>query len=265
MTPSDAQKIILALAAGVDPDTGQLVEGASPLSKLHVVRALVLAARALGANVQETTKVPLSVQRHAGAAWTSKEDEALLRAFDNGADVTSLAEAHGRTPGAIESRLAKHGRASVGGADTSNVRADSKNAPVLDFKGIKLYVDWTPQSAASIEELPTCAGVYAEIHWPKRGVRIGETGASIQGKILHDIRWFKGMHDGTESPDQLRRTIPIAMTAKEHGASGFAFYVISDDERLRDKQLRQDCERHLFKYVEQHPDFDSWNHQKTWR
>jgi len=266
MTPSDAKKIILALAAGVDPDTGQVVEGTTPLSNPDVVRALFLAASSLDANVKHTPKPPQPPQvPKAGAAWTTEEVQALLRAFDNGEDVSSLAKAHGRTPGAIRSRLDKHARASIGGTDAADDQPDPRSTPALDFRGIKLKVDWSPDNAMSIERLPTCAGVYAEIHWPKRGVRVGETGVSIRGKILHDIRWFQGMHHGTEAPEQLRRTIPIAKTAKEHGASGFAFYVISDHPRLRNKQLRQDCERHLFKYLEQHPDYDSWNHQTTWR
>lgn len=266
MKPSDAQKIILALAKGVDPDTGEIVESTTPLNRPDVIRALFLAASALDQSVQQTPKSgpPPGVQR-AGIPWTRAEDERLLRAYDSGETLTSLAKAHGRTPGAIASRLAKHGRVSIGGTEQPDDEPDSTSPLTIDFSGIKLNVDWTPENAMPVERLPACAGIYAEIHWPKRGVRVGETGVSIRGKIRHDIRWFQGMHDGTEAPDQLRRTIPIAKTAREHGASGFAFYVVSDDPRLRDKQLRQECERYLFRYLEQHPDYDSWNHQYSWR
>jgi len=266
MTPSDAQKIILALAAGVDPDTGQSVEGVTLLNKPDVVRALVLAARALDANVQQTPKnePPPQVPK-AGVAWTRDEDESLLRAFDNGEAVTSLARTHGRTPGAITSRLAKHGRISTNGTETAV-------APTGFEKDTRTGIQRDQaQRRLDARECNVCRAT-ADMCWrirgnslPKRGVRIGETGVSIRGKILHDIRWFQGMHAGTEKPEQLKRTIPIAKTAKEHGASGFAFYVVSDDPRLTDKQLRQDCERHLFKYLEEHPDYDSWNHQTTWR
>jgi hypothetical protein len=254
MTPSEAQKIILALAEGVDPKTGQIVTGATPLDRPDVVRALYLAARALDANVQQVSAPePVAGVGKFGAAWTREEDERLLRAFDGG------------TLGAIRSRLAKHGRVSVATSETASRQPDPRSVRLLEFNGIKLNVDWTPDNALKVERLPTCAGVYAEIHWPKHGVRIGETGVSIRGKILHDIRWFQGMHDGTEAPEQLRRTIPIALAAKEHGASGFAFYVVSDDPRLLDKKLRQECERHLFAWLNDHPGYQSWNHQKSWR
>ena len=142
------------------------------------------------------------------------------------------------------------------------------NAPTtttVDFNGIALDVDWRPDNALAVKDLPVRPGIYAEIHWPKRGVRIGETGVSIQGKIRHDVRWFQGMHLGTEKPEQLRRTIPIAVTAKEHGAQAFAFYVVSVDPRLADKALRQECERHLFQWLSDHPEYVSWNHQRSWR
>ena len=135
----------------------------------------------------------------------------------------------------------------------------------IEFLGIRLNVHWRPENAIAVEYLPTGAGIYAEIHWPQRGVRIGETGVGIRQKIRHDIRWFNGMQRGTEKPAELRRTIPIAMTAKAHGASAFVFYVVSADPRLTDKHLRQECERHMFSWVEQNRDFVSWNHQKSWR
>ena len=135
----------------------------------------------------------------------------------------------------------------------------------VEFKGIALNVDWRPENGLSVQDLPDRPGIYAEIHWPKRGVRIGETGLSIRRQIQHDVRWFQGMHLGTEKPEQLRRSIPIAQTAKEHGARAFSFYVVSTDPRLVDKDLRQDCERHLFQWLSDHTEFESWNHQKSWR
>ena len=70
----------------------------------------------------------------------------------------------------------------------------------------------------------------------------------------------------TGPPDQrdLRRTSPIAEAAKATGAEGFEFYVVSDDPRLNDKELRQGTERFLFKWAEQADGFVSWNRQKSW-
>lgn len=136
---------------------------------------------------------------------------------------------------------------------------------VIEFEGIRLNVSWIEGKGVEPEQLPNRPGIYAEIYWPERGVRIGETGNSIRGKIKHDIRWFEGMKNGTEKPEQLRRTLPIAMAAKRTGKVGFEFYVVSADPGLSDKALRQACERHLFDWVRKQPHFVDWNRQKSWR
>jgi predicted nucleic acid-binding protein len=45
-----------------------------------------------------------------GLAWTSNEDEALIREFDSGKSSSDLAQIHKRTLRAIELRLEKHGK-----------------------------------------------------------------------------------------------------------------------------------------------------------
>ncbi|EMR13981.1 hypothetical protein MPL1_02433 [Methylophaga lonarensis MPL] len=135
----------------------------------------------------------------------------------------------------------------------------------ITYKGINLFVGWTEDNSVPVESLPTKPGLYAEICWGRHGVRVGETGRSVRGKIRHDIRWFEGMHNGTEKPEQLRRTSPICMAAKELGVTGFRFYLVSDDPRLNDKILRQECERFLFEWCEKHAQLISWNFQKSWR
>jgi len=141
---------------------------------------------------------------------------------------------------------------------------DERTQLTVEHQGILLDINWNPGSGIPVTELPTTYGIYAEIYWPTRGVRIGETGRSIRGKIRHDIRWFRSMHNGTAPPSELRRTIPIAMTAKEHGEEAFEFYVVSADHRLSDKSLRQDCERFMFAWLEEGAQYESWNHQRSW-
>lgn len=136
---------------------------------------------------------------------------------------------------------------------------------ILKYKEIDLFVGWVEVNSMPADAFPTSPGIYAEICWPRKGVRVGETGKSLRGKIRHDIRWFKGMHDGTEKPEQLRRTSPICMAAKEMGLAGFKFYLVSKDPKLTDKQLRQDCERYLFDWCAKHQTLESWNFQRSWR
>ncbi len=135
----------------------------------------------------------------------------------------------------------------------------------IEYAGVQLNVEWSSATAILAENLPRCPGIYCEIYLPERGVRIGETGRSIRAKIQHDIRWFTSMCDGTAPQSQLRRTLPIAEAAKKTGAEGFAFFVVSADPRLVDKDLRQTCERHLFAWVRAHCSWIDWNRQRSWR
>ncbi len=147
---------------------------------------------------------------------------------------------------------------------TAKFAYDRRDEICPSFENIQLNTNWHNSNSINPDDLPTCAGVYAEIHWPSMGVRIGETGRSIRGKIKHDIRWFNSMHDGTAPIEQLRRTLPIAQTAKAYGASAFSFYVVSQDPRLEDKELRQKCERFMFQWIENNPEYINWNFQKSW-
>jgi hypothetical protein len=134
----------------------------------------------------------------------------------------------------------------------------------LRFKDIELNISWVA-GTGSPANLPALPGVYAEIHWPSRGLRIGETGRSIRAKIAHDLRWFRAMQDGTAGLAQLRRTLPIALAARMTGADGFEFYVVSCDPRLAEKPLRQEVERYMFDWVRGEADYVDWNRQISWR
>jgi hypothetical protein len=50
----------------------------------------------------------------AGARWTEEEDVRLCTEFDGGMAVREIARKHGRTPGAITSRLVRLGRLEAG-------------------------------------------------------------------------------------------------------------------------------------------------------
>jgi hypothetical protein len=46
----------------------------------------------------------------AGKAWRKEEDQCLVREFDAGKEIRELSQSHGRTQGAIRSRLLRLGR-----------------------------------------------------------------------------------------------------------------------------------------------------------
>lgn len=109
MTPLDAKKIVESLADGVDPDTGEVLSDESPFNNPRIIRALFVASRALDTLAKREHR-RRTLPPNAGNAWTSSEDEELLSAFDGGASVKALSTRHGRTGGAIASRLFRLGR-----------------------------------------------------------------------------------------------------------------------------------------------------------
>ena len=109
MTPQEAQRVIDALADGADPETGELFPSESVLLKPAVIRALFLASRALEAT-RRASSAARSQPAQAGKPWTPEEDQRLLDAFDQGADLPALTASHARSKGGIASRLVHLGR-----------------------------------------------------------------------------------------------------------------------------------------------------------
>ncbi len=101
--------ILEALADGVDPMSGEPLPGESVFKSDGVLAALAAGTVALQkeqARLERQTELP----NKAGKPWDAEEDKRLVDAFDAGTPVKELAERHGRTPGAINSRLAKLGK-----------------------------------------------------------------------------------------------------------------------------------------------------------
>lgn len=108
MDSNEAKRILELLAKGVNPVTGEIVPADSPLNEREVIGALHFALARLEATAQagKDTDRP----ENAGTAWAPEEDADLLKGFDGGMTPRELAKKHGRTRGAISSRLVKLGR-----------------------------------------------------------------------------------------------------------------------------------------------------------
>ena len=104
-----AISIIKALSDGVDPYTGEQYPSDSPYQMPDTVRALALAITALEKQ-QISTNRQQNLPSSAGKPWNDEEDNRLLDAYDAGTPTNEISELHGRTVGAIKSRLVKHGR-----------------------------------------------------------------------------------------------------------------------------------------------------------
>lgn len=109
MDPSEALRIIQALADGVDPHTGEVFPDDSPYQHPQVLRALFSAVRALE-RLEERKRREKRLPDNAGKPWNEGEDKVLCEGFDAGLTIAQLAQNHRRTEGAIQSRLEKLGK-----------------------------------------------------------------------------------------------------------------------------------------------------------
>jgi len=108
--------ILESVAAGVDPNTGERI----PNDVFHtpdVIRAFYGAANILRHSGPKEAKVAApagevrtSKAALAGARWNEAEDMRLCEEFEAGLPISEIATQHGRTRGAIESRLVKLGK-----------------------------------------------------------------------------------------------------------------------------------------------------------
>jgi hypothetical protein len=98
--------VLESLANGIDPGTGARI----PLETYHspdTIRALFTATTLLKSNGSPKSSTKLT---SAGAPWSAEEDARACSEFDAGMSIAQIALQHGRSSGAITSRLVKLGR-----------------------------------------------------------------------------------------------------------------------------------------------------------
>jgi len=123
MNAAEAVGIIRALADGRDPASGAPLARESVFQQPDVIRALHCAAEIL----KDTVDTPPA----AGGAWSPEEEARLVASFEKGVSQSDIAREHGRTSGAIRSRLKKLGLiADVGGAPAAPQTVPPARAPV---------------------------------------------------------------------------------------------------------------------------------------
>lgn len=104
-----AIEIIKSLSDGIDPYTGKPYPSNSPYQHPDTVRALFKAIAALE-NLKKRNKRQKLLPENAGKPWNEEEDNLLIKQFDGGLSFRELSKDHGRTEGAIKSRLVKLGK-----------------------------------------------------------------------------------------------------------------------------------------------------------
>lgn len=98
-----AKEIIRSLADGIDPITGEIFPEDSVYNSPEVIRALFTVLEAM-CNPSDRSSA-----KNAGNAWTDTEEEQLKNEFNANMKITDIAREHGRSRGAIESRLERLG------------------------------------------------------------------------------------------------------------------------------------------------------------
>jgi hypothetical protein len=109
MNQAQALAIVRSLAAGIDPESGEVFPPESSYQRPQVVRALYEASAALE-RIERFDRRRASMPPKTGEPWSEDEDRKLLAGFDSGRALQELAAAHERTMGAVRARLLKYGR-----------------------------------------------------------------------------------------------------------------------------------------------------------
>jgi hypothetical protein len=113
MEAERAADILRALADGVHPFTGEVLDDRSPLQNPECVRALFAAVEALEGRASDRSNRAgrnRDLPDRAGEPWDGREDGELMERFDAGWNVADLAKHHQRTRGAIRTRLVRLGK-----------------------------------------------------------------------------------------------------------------------------------------------------------
>jgi hypothetical protein len=110
MDAAEALPILRALADGRDPHSGAPLGPESVFQRPEVIRALFAAVLVLdGAPAPRAEAAKTRPTSGAGSPWTAEEERWLTEGFRSGVSPAEIAREHGRTTGAITSRLVKLG------------------------------------------------------------------------------------------------------------------------------------------------------------
>ena len=119
MRARQALSILSALADGIDPNSGEVFDDASPYNQPNVIRALNLAVTLVERELERDGPrfdPNAALHRNRGELWTRAEDAELTAAFRAGESTNRMALLHGRTPSAIYARLTHLGLVASGGS-----------------------------------------------------------------------------------------------------------------------------------------------------
>lgn len=124
---------------------------------------------------------------------------------------------------------------------------------VIPFMGVELSFQWEIGSSLV---LPKAPGVYVEVLWPAKGIRIGQA-KNIHSRHGGAKTWYRGMKNGRYG-DQ-RKDGKLANYAREHGTDGLETFVIASGPEFEDEIFRKRVEAHLHAWARTQTDWDDFN------
>ena len=98
-----AKELILALAEGIDPITGEVLPPDHICNNSEIIRAFYTVLR------QEKTDKKKKTYESSGKRWTTEDDQLLKQLFEQGVKISELQKKFMRSRGSIEARLSKLG------------------------------------------------------------------------------------------------------------------------------------------------------------
>ncbi len=109
MDYQQALKIISALSEGINPITGEVITSNEVIRHPDIVTAFKAAIATIEKQIASDDRRK-NLPTNAGSPWSSAEDKKVSDAYARGRSVAEIAKEHGRTKGAIQSRLVKLGK-----------------------------------------------------------------------------------------------------------------------------------------------------------
>lgn len=107
MNKKEAEEIIVHLADGINPITGEVLPLDCVCNHPQVIRAFNLCVSILSEGEKQNSKKN-QLPNH-GKAWTNEEEQRMIELFKNGVSIYEIAKVHQRSKGSIELRLIKLG------------------------------------------------------------------------------------------------------------------------------------------------------------
>ena len=99
-----AKELLTILADGINPITGELLPDEDSCNQVEIVRALHSVIMELDNKNKSQTK---KYRENSGKPWTEEGEKQLIDEYHEGLKVKDMAKSHGRSNGAITSRLVK--------------------------------------------------------------------------------------------------------------------------------------------------------------